>query len=181
MASSTPSAIRTSRSARLGLRATPEQEAVLRRAADISHKSLTDFILDSACHAAEQTLLDQRLFMVSDEQYQKLLDMLDQPAQDNQGLQNLFSHTAMAVSKPEVLQDKHLLEPFDCSNPSFNEWLCDTQTEMNASKSATECDTDANHRQEPPAMFHAHFFFDAHKHEAADNMRGALITLNPRN
>ena len=51
------------RSARLGLRATPEQEAVLRRAAEVAQKSLTDFILDSACLAAEQTLLDQRLFM----------------------------------------------------------------------------------------------------------------------
>mgnify|MGYP000101821413 FL=1 len=94
MASSASSVSRTSRSARLGLRATPEQEAVLRRAADIAHKSLTDFILDSACHAAEQTLLDQRLFIVSGEQYQDLLNMLDQPAQDNQGLQDLFSHTA---------------------------------------------------------------------------------------
>ena len=94
MASSASSVSRTSRSARLGLRATPEQEAVLRRAADISHKSLTDFILDSACHAAEQTLLDQRLFVVSGEQYQDLLDMLDQPTQENKGLQDLFSRTA---------------------------------------------------------------------------------------
>jgi uncharacterized protein (DUF1778 family) len=39
----------SSRSARLGLRATPEQETVLRRAADVAHKPLTDFILDSAC------------------------------------------------------------------------------------------------------------------------------------
>ncbi len=37
------------RSARLGLRATLEQEVVLRRAAEVAHKSLTDFILDSAC------------------------------------------------------------------------------------------------------------------------------------
>ncbi|KFZ35932.1 hypothetical protein HR45_19155 [Shewanella mangrovi] len=94
MASSASSITRTSRSARLGLRATPEQEAVLRHAADIAHKSLTDFILDSACHAAEQTLLDQRLFVVSGEQYQNLLDMLDQPARDNQGLQDLFSRKA---------------------------------------------------------------------------------------
>ena len=94
MASPASSITRTSRSARLGLRATPEQEAILRRAADIAHKSLTDFILDSACHAAEQTLLDQRLFVVSGEQYQDLLDMLDQPAQENKGLQDLFSRTA---------------------------------------------------------------------------------------
>lgn len=79
------------RSARLGLRATPEQEAVLRRAADVAHKSLTDFILDSACQAAEQTLLDQRLFVVSGSQYQALMDLLDRPAQDNDGLRDLFA------------------------------------------------------------------------------------------
>jgi uncharacterized protein (DUF1778 family) len=82
------------RSARLGLRATPEQEKVLRRAADVSRKSLTDFILDSACLAAEHTLLDQRLFMVSGAQYQALLDLLDQPEKDNPGLQELFSRKA---------------------------------------------------------------------------------------
>ncbi|MCL2525125.1 MAG: DUF1778 domain-containing protein [Betaproteobacteria bacterium] len=83
-----------SRSARLGLRATPEQETVLRRAAEAVHKSLTDFILDAACQAAEQTLLDRRLFMVSGNQYQALLDMLDRPQTDNPGLADLFSRQA---------------------------------------------------------------------------------------
>lgn len=84
----------TIRSARLGLRATPQQEAVLRRAAEVANKSMTDFILDSACQAAEQTLLDQRLFLVSGSQSQALLEMLDRPAQDNPGLQDLFSRSA---------------------------------------------------------------------------------------
>lgn len=82
------------RSARLRLRATPEQEAVLRRAAEVAHKSLTDFILDSACLAAEQTLLDQRLFMVSGRQVQSLMDLLEQPEQPNAGLRDLFSRKA---------------------------------------------------------------------------------------
>ena len=84
----------STRSARLGLRATHEQEVVLRRAAEVAHKSLTDFILDSACLAAEQTLLDQRLFMVSDSQYQALMDMLEKPEQPNEGLRDLFSRKA---------------------------------------------------------------------------------------
>lgn len=79
------------RSARLGLRATPEQEVVLRRAAEVAHKSLTDFILDSACLAAEQTLLDQRMFIVTGQQYQSLMDLLEQPETPNEGLRNLFS------------------------------------------------------------------------------------------
>ena len=84
----------STRSARLGLRATAQQEAVLRRAAEVAHKSLTDFILDSACLAAEQTLLDQRLFMVSGSQYQALMDLLDRPEQANHGLDALFARKA---------------------------------------------------------------------------------------
>jgi len=83
--------ITSARSSRLGLRATPEQETVLRRAAEVAHKSLTDFILDAAYQAAEQTLLDQRLFMVSGSQYQALLEMLDRPESDNPGLTDLFA------------------------------------------------------------------------------------------
>lgn len=82
------------RTARLGLRTTPHQEAVLRRAAEVLHKSMTDFILDSAYQAAEQTLLDQRLFLVSGSKAQALLDMLDRPVQDNAGLKDLFSRRA---------------------------------------------------------------------------------------
>ena len=67
---------------------------MLRRAAEVVHKSLTDFILDSACLAAEQTLLDQRLFMVSGQQDQALLDLLEQPEQSNEGLRDLFSRRA---------------------------------------------------------------------------------------
>lgn len=82
------------RYARLGLRATPKQEAVLRRAAEVAHKSLTDFILDSASLAAEQTLLDQRLFMVSGSRHQGMMDLLDRPEQANEGLRDLFSRQA---------------------------------------------------------------------------------------
>lgn len=96
MAANAPS---SARSARVGLRATPEQEAVLRRAADVAHKSLTDFILDSACLAAEQTLLDQRLFMVSGKQHKALLNLLERPEQPNAGLADLFSRKAPWAAK----------------------------------------------------------------------------------
>ena len=73
------------RSSRLGVRATPEQELLLRKAAHASRKSLTDFILDSACAAAE------RLFLVAGSQYQALLELLERPEQDNPGLARLFA------------------------------------------------------------------------------------------
>ena len=82
------------RTARLGLRTTPQQEAMLRRAAEAAHKSMTNFILDSACQAAEQTLIDQRLFLVSGSQSRTLLNLLDRPERDNAGLKDLFSRRA---------------------------------------------------------------------------------------
>jgi uncharacterized protein (DUF1778 family) len=45
----------------------------------------------AACLAAEQTLLNQCLFMPPDGEYQSLLDMLDRPQSDNPGLAALFS------------------------------------------------------------------------------------------
>ena len=82
---------RKPRSARVALRVTPEQERLLRRAADATHKSPADFRLESACQAAEQTLIDQRLFVVSGEQLQSLLELLERPTEDNAGLRDLFS------------------------------------------------------------------------------------------
>ncbi len=76
-----------------GLGATPRQETVLRRAALVAQKSLNEFILDSACLAAEQTLLDQRLFFVSEKGYQDFLDLLEQPAQEQSAIRELFART----------------------------------------------------------------------------------------
>ncbi len=94
MAATEPVRKRTAKSSRLGLRATPEQEAVLRRAAETCHKSLTEFIMDSACQAAEQTLLNRRMFMVSSERYEEFLGLLDRTAEDNAGLRELYAKPA---------------------------------------------------------------------------------------
>lgn len=91
MSSTTKSSARTER---IGLRATPEQAARLKQAAEIEQKSLTDFILDSACAAAETTVLDQRVFMVAGKQYDEFLELLDRPAQRNKGLDRLFNRVA---------------------------------------------------------------------------------------
>lgn len=95
---------------------------------EVAHKSLTDFILDSACLGAEQTLLDQRLFLVSGSQCQALMELLERPAQPNEGLRDLFSRKApwgcqMSLCGPDSLEGRHQLESFDCGKPALNEWL----------------------------------------------------------
>ncbi len=84
-----PTSVR--RSIRLALRVTPEQRLLLRLAAEATGKALSDFILESACQAAEETLIDQRLFVASNDQAQSLLDLLERPADDDAGLRDLFS------------------------------------------------------------------------------------------
>lgn len=102
----------------MGLRATPQQEAILRRAAEATHRSLTDFILESACQAAEHALLDQRLFVVTGSEYRSLLDLLDRPPAENAGLRELFSGPApwiqMTLRAPVPLAPAHALDDFDC-------------------------------------------------------------------
>ena len=66
----------------------------MRRAAEVARKSLTDFIMESAWRAAEQTLLDQRLFLISGDRYQSWLDLLDRPDADNPGFADLFTRPA---------------------------------------------------------------------------------------
>ena len=83
------------RSGRLGLRTTPAQDALIQRAAAAARKSVTEFVLSSVCEKAEQTLLDQRLFMVDEQTWLAFQDALERPAQAKKGLQSLIAEPAI--------------------------------------------------------------------------------------
>ena len=83
------------RSGRLGLRTTPAQAALIQRAAEVTQKSITEFVLTSVCEKAEQTLLDQRLFMVDEQTWLAFQDALERPAQVKKGLQALIAEPAI--------------------------------------------------------------------------------------
>ena len=85
----------SARSARLGLRTTPAQAALIQRAAEVKGKSVTEFVLSSACEKAEQTLLDQRFFSVSEEAWREFHDALERPAQIKAGLRRLLTEPAV--------------------------------------------------------------------------------------
>ena len=65
----------------LNLRIAAHDRNLIDRAAQSSGKTRTDFILGAARRAAEETLLDQSLFLVSQSSYAKFLAMLDAPPQ----------------------------------------------------------------------------------------------------
>ncbi|STF89187.1 Uncharacterized protein conserved in bacteria [Escherichia coli] len=68
-----------SKEAPINIRAKASQRDLIDMAANLVAKSRTDFMLDAACREAQDILLDQRLFIVDDEQYDAFLAALDAP------------------------------------------------------------------------------------------------------
>jgi len=84
----------TSKSVRLDFRASSEQRILLERAAAVASKSLTEFVLETACAAAESTLLDQRFFFVDKADFDKFEKALEAPAKSSKELRELLSQPA---------------------------------------------------------------------------------------
>ncbi|WP_085986535.1 DUF1778 domain-containing protein [Pseudomonas sp. CBZ-4] len=82
-----------SHSLRIQLRISSQQSLVLGRAAKLANKSLHNFILDSACQVATDTLLCPRLRRHDGDQAQSFIALLDRAPQDNPGLQDLMERT----------------------------------------------------------------------------------------
>ena len=69
----------TSKTERLSLRLTPQQDAVLRRAAEARGESANDFVLRHAVEAAEMELADRRVFVIDDAAWNELHHLLSAP------------------------------------------------------------------------------------------------------
>lgn len=67
------------REAPINIRAKTSQRDLIDMAASLVSKSRTDFVLEAACHEAQDILLDQRLFVLDDKQYDAFLAELDAP------------------------------------------------------------------------------------------------------
>ncbi|MBI4921778.1 MAG: DUF1778 domain-containing protein [Devosia nanyangense] len=63
----------------VNLRMKPETRALIDRAAEIKGKNRSEFMIDAAVAAAQETLLDQTLIHVDRETYDFYLSVLDQP------------------------------------------------------------------------------------------------------
>lgn len=72
----------------LNLRIPPAERNLIDRAAESAGKTRTDFILEAARRAAEETLLDRALMVVSPDAYAEFLKRLDRPAQPNERLRS---------------------------------------------------------------------------------------------
>jgi uncharacterized protein (DUF1778 family) len=75
----------------VNFRAKQAQRDLIDRAAQQLSKTRTDFIVDTMTEKATEVLLDQRLFIVDEEQYQANIDILETPLSENEGYQRLVA------------------------------------------------------------------------------------------
>jgi uncharacterized protein (DUF1778 family) len=89
----TPATPRKTRREALNLRIRPEERGLIDRAARLTGKTRTDFVLDAARHAAEDALLDRTLLAVSPEAHAQFLARLDEPPKPNDRLRRTLQAT----------------------------------------------------------------------------------------
>lgn len=78
---------RSTRREALNIRIKPRVRALIDRAAELAGKNRTDFVLDAASRAAQDTLLDQTIITLSPAAYRQFIARLDAPPKPNKRLQ----------------------------------------------------------------------------------------------
>lgn len=76
---------------RLEFRLPPKAKSMLKRAADVEHKSLSAFLLDKGLEAAAETLAERREFRLSAKQYDAFVAALDAPVKPRARLERLLT------------------------------------------------------------------------------------------
>ena len=83
------------RERRINIRATADQESLIRKAAQHRGQNLTDFILHTACDEAIAELAVTRQYMLSPERWKLFLEALDKPPVVKPQLEKLFSEPSV--------------------------------------------------------------------------------------
>lgn len=76
---------------RIDVRASGQVKALLQQAAKASHKKVSEFLLEAGIAMAHETLAEQRMFMLTDEQWSEFHAALDRPVQSKPQLRKLLA------------------------------------------------------------------------------------------
>lgn len=79
-----------SRRHRIEVRVSPEQDALIRAAADLEDTTVTSFVLDSVTARARKVVEDHRDITLSNEAFDRFIAELDKPAEVVPELVELF-------------------------------------------------------------------------------------------
>lgn len=91
---------RATRSEKLDLRLTRHAKRTLQAAAATSHRSVSEFVLESALARAGETLADRRTFTLNDKQWKAFLAALDAPARPLPRLERLLKEPGFFDAGP---------------------------------------------------------------------------------
>ncbi|HKO04072.1 MAG TPA: DUF1778 domain-containing protein [Candidatus Acidoferrales bacterium] len=86
---------RSLRSEKLDLRLTHKAKEALRAAAAASHRSVSEFVLESALARADEALADRRTFVLSAAQWKEFLAALDAPPRPLPRLRRLLEEPGL--------------------------------------------------------------------------------------
>ena len=75
---------------RLEVRVTPEQDALIREAADLEDTTVTAFVLDTATNRARRVIRQHQEIVLSNEAFDRFIAELDKPAKPVPELVKLF-------------------------------------------------------------------------------------------
>lgn len=81
---------RATRTEKLDLRLTRKAKRALQAAATVEHRSVSDFVLESALARANEALADRRIFRLEAKQWKAFLAALDAPVRPLPNLKRLL-------------------------------------------------------------------------------------------
>jgi uncharacterized protein (DUF1778 family) len=76
---------------RWNVRVASGDDALVRQAASLSDRNLSDFVLHAAKVEAERVLADRTTFVLDKDRWTEFVDLLDRPAEANPELAKLFA------------------------------------------------------------------------------------------
>ena len=93
-------AVRTTRSEKLDLRLTSDAKRALQAAAEASHRSVSEFVLESALARADEKLADRLTFSLNSAQWKAFMAALDAPPRPLPRLERLLKEPGFFDSEP---------------------------------------------------------------------------------
>lgn len=81
----------SSKTERIDVRATSTVKQLLQEAARVSHKNVSEFLLDAGITAANHALADRRRFVLNEQEWAAFQQALDRPVQTKPRLKKLLS------------------------------------------------------------------------------------------
>jgi len=70
-------------------------DQLVRQAAELCHRSLTDFVVQAAVVEAERVVSDRTRFVLDPEAWERFQDLLDRPVEQKPALQRLLAEPSV--------------------------------------------------------------------------------------